>query len=146
MQVLFRKGPGWFNGRYPWHAAGSLHINRNGYGYNTWQVCLVSQMPDVSWLEPGDVPRGFMAPAIIPVGLWTHVVLLFDGTSVALYVDANLNAAFPATRVLDDDSPVLFGADRDTVEHVFFDGVLSDIRIYNRALDNAEIAQLSSPM
>ncbi|MFY0687681.1 MAG: VCBS repeat-containing protein [Cyclobacteriaceae bacterium] len=77
---------------------------------------------------------------LLSAGLWYHIVGVSDGTSKAMYlngvlVDTNDNAW--------NDS----GLSGLTVGDAFaspvsIDGRVDDIRIYNRALDSAEVAQL----
>ncbi len=82
----------------------------------------------------------------VPVGTWHHVAGRYDGTQLAIFVDgalANAHVELPQTYT-DDDANL--GCDIDTgTELGYFQGALADVRLYGRALDDLEIAQLAQP-
>ena len=80
---------------------------------------------------------------------WTHLVGTYDGNTIKLYVDGNLASSYPyvgsisyvgTTNVClgsDADGPVCDGAS-DTI----YEGLLDDVRIYNRTLSPSEVQDL----
>jgi len=69
---------------------------------------------------------------------WSHLAIVFNGTTVKYYVNGalvstqNLSATITAR-----PNPLRMGADADTNQ--FYQGLLDDVRIYNRAQTAAEI-------
>jgi hypothetical protein len=69
---------------------------------------------------------------------WSHLAVVFNGTTVKFYVNGalvsteNLSATITAR-----PNPLRMGADADTSQ--FYQGLLDDVRIYNRAQTAAEI-------
>ncbi|MES2697659.1 MAG: LamG-like jellyroll fold domain-containing protein, partial [Verrucomicrobiota bacterium] len=83
------------------------------------------------------------------LGVWKHVVVTWTGsataTNVKLYVDG-VETAYGTTtnggaaRVPDESSSVFIGSDNTGVRT--FDGVIDDVRIYNRVITVAELAAI----
>ena len=92
--------------------------------------------------------RVVAAANTIPLKRWTYVTMSWDGTSSAtgikFYVDSVETAYASPTdgagsRVLDTSSSSQIG--NNTASRTF-DGIIDDVRIYNRALSANEIKQL----
>jgi hypothetical protein len=81
----------------------------------------------------------------LPVSAWTHVAATFDGASLRLYVNgASVAAASRSGALTTSTENLLIGND---VYGESFQGVLDEIRIYNRALSVSEIqADMSAPV
>lgn len=73
---------------------------------------------------------------------WYHVATVFDGTSVRYYVDgARIDSIATAVAIVPDTRDLTIGADfPGTLE--IFNGDIDDVRIYARALTDADIAEL----
>jgi hypothetical protein len=80
----------------------------------------------------------------VPVGPWHHVAGVFDGTSLALYVDgAFITVAPAASTVMAGDDDVLIGCDVDrATAYAFLIGDIDDVRLYRRALSQDDVAAL----
>ena len=77
-------------------------------------------------------------PTAIPVGAWTHVALTYDGAAVRAYVGGALAASTPAAGTIQTTTAALrIGGNVPYGE--FFNGRIDDVRVYNRALSQAEI-------
>ena len=73
---------------------------------------------------------------------WHHVACTFDGLTMTLYVDAayagSQNSLSP---IAYDNHPFLMGADMNNGAGVnFFNGLIDEVALFNRALSPAEIA------
>ncbi len=80
----------------------------------------------------------------LPLSAWKHVAITWDGESKSLYRDGLLEANTAADIDI-DTSPVYIGCDIDFEVPVYcFDGMLSDVRIYDTALSAADIAAITS--
>jgi len=78
----------------------------------------------------------------IHTGSWYHVVITYDGNISSLYVNNHLVIA-QAETVTHSTSDLFLGRYSDISRTPYWlNGVLDDIRIYNRALDSAEVQSL----
>ena len=103
-----------------------FHVKRESNGQST-----------LGWQNSGAAP----SPSI---GVWEHRVGLWDGKKVKLYVNGKLAAskeglAGPMDNV--SGGNLNFGVGWD-LEGDYFQGDMDDIRIYNRALSEAEVKAL----
>jgi hypothetical protein len=103
-----------------------------------WQICV----------QPAHVYVVIGGAAIsaqpMPLNEWHHVALTWDGAVGSLYVDGLLQSATRTTMDL-ADQPIAIGVDKDYLMPlaVPYPGMLDELRIYNRALDAAEMALLA---
>jgi hypothetical protein len=76
-------------------------------------------------------------------GQWHHVAAVYDGTSMFLYVDGTLDVSQPATGSIAQNSyPVCIGVNAQGpygYPMYFFNGLIDEASIYNRALTASEI-------
>lgn len=76
----------------------------------------------------------------LPVGRWTHVALVKDGTSLRYYLDGKQTAQ--ATLSFDmPELPLLIGGDPSADEYI--SGAIDELRVYNRSLNESEVARLT---
>jgi len=81
-------------------------------------------------------------------GQWHHVAGTYDGASYSLYVDGKLDGSMDASGAIDTWDGYFFcigahykkGDERDPRR--FFDGLIDDVRIYDKALSGSDIRQL----
>ncbi|MEH2313056.1 MAG: LamG-like jellyroll fold domain-containing protein [Nostoc sp.] len=90
----------------------------------------------------GDVYKGLPT-----ADRWVHLVGTYDGSMLRLYVDGVQIGANPVTgNLLVDNNPVTIGAAENYAEGTplgdRFDGLVDEVRIYNRALSATEIMNL----
>ena len=82
-----------------------------------------------------------MSPGFWTTGTWHHIAMTYDGATAKLYADGALVGSITQTYNL-----VLSGAFIGKHLHVsgWWDGAIDDVRIYDRALTQSEIAALAS--
>ena len=116
---------------------------RNG-GYNGEYQLKIKADGKLSFWEYGDKSFGFNLNSIKKVndGNWHHVVAKRDQTGGYLYIDGVLDLkVLKAPKNLNNAISVAIGRDiRDRARS--FDGLIDDVRIYNRALSSQEILDL----
>ncbi len=82
----------------------------------------------------------------LSTGVWTHVAATYDGSTMRLYRDGTEVASMPKTGVLDSSGTVdaAIGNQPTTASGGArpFDGLIDDLRIYSRALSEAEIRRV----
>jgi glucose/arabinose dehydrogenase/chitodextrinase len=90
---------------------------------------------------------GYASGAVAnPVNAWTHVALTYDGSMLRLYVNGVLVVSEAQTGgIQTNTNPLSIGGNGPYGE--FFQGVIDDVRVYNRALSQAEIqADMTVPV
>ena len=77
-------------------------------------------------------------PTASPVNAWTHVALTYDGTTQRLYVNGIQVATRATTGAIQATaSPLWIGGNNPYGE--YFNGLIDEVRIYNRALTQTDI-------
>jgi hypothetical protein len=73
-----------------------------------------------------------------PIGVWSYVAMTYDGSRLRLFVDGHQAASRPTTGpVATARNPLWFGGNHPFGE--FFEGLIDEARVYDRALSDAEI-------
>ena len=82
------------------------------------------------------------------IGAWYHFAGTFDGSTLRVYVDGKLDGEVPNNEpIATSDLDLWIGADDFGRPTDSFPGVLDDVRIYNRALNEREIQEaMSGPL
>ncbi|MFQ6036444.1 MAG: LamG domain-containing protein, partial [Sedimentisphaerales bacterium] len=80
-------------------------------------------------------------------GAWHHVAATYDGTEYNLYVDGRLDASVSATGAIKPGTAYYgcigaFYKKAHGAPRWFFDGLIDDVRIYDRVLSEAEIREI----
>jgi hypothetical protein len=80
------------------------------------------------------------------VGEWSHLAVTYDGTSVRLYVNGSEVSSRQTTGSIRQTSdPLWIGGNEPYGE--YFEGEIDDVRVYDRALDPAEVrTEMSAPL
>jgi glucose/arabinose dehydrogenase/PKD repeat protein len=72
----------------------------------------------------------------LPNGSWSHLAMTYDGTNMRLYVNGALVATRVAAKPKVDGLKLQIGAYKTTN---FYEGLIDEVRVYNRALSATEI-------
>ena len=107
----------------------------------------------VARLETGNIGwafRKFNVPGLsyrdtgvkLPLGRWSHVVVMLDGTAVRTYLNGRLAHTEPNVGDVYNPSsyPVTIGGADSNAD--YFKGVLDELQIFQHGLNDAEIEQL----
>jgi hypothetical protein len=79
--------------------------------------------------------------AAIPVSTWTHVAGTYDGSIARIYINGVLDASQPYTAAINTDAnPLNIGLYGNPT--VFFNGLIDELEIFNRALSSEEVAAI----
>ncbi len=103
--------------------------------------------------EETGIPEGFLAyepfawedveaedPLVAKT--WSHLALTYDGANLRLYVNGELVDTESSPPAQASVGPLLFGGNDD---EEFFRGRLDEVRVYDRALSEGEIADILAP-
>ena len=87
---------------------------------------------------PSAPHRIVSGPTASPVNAWTHVALTYDGATQRLFVNGTQAATRATTGTIQaTDNPLWIGGNSPYGE--YFKGLIDEVRVYNRALTQAEI-------
>ena len=94
----------------------------------------------------GGTTRWVGGPSASPVGSWTHVALTYNGSQLVLYVNGVQAGTLAASGAIQSSSsPLWIGGNQPYGE--YFQGLIDDVRVYNRALSQAEIqTDMATPL
>jgi hypothetical protein len=82
--------------------------------------------------------RSAVGTAALPLNAWSHLATTYDGAAVKLYVNGTLVATTATTGNIPTSTGVLrMGG--NAIWGEWFAGLMDDVRIYNRALTQAQI-------
>jgi Concanavalin A-like lectin/glucanases superfamily len=86
------------------------------------------------------------SPTSLPVGAWSHLAVTYDGAELRLYINGALVASTPETGDISQTTePLSIGGNGPYGE--YFEGLIDEVRIYNRALGPSEIqADMATPV
>ncbi|MGD1042982.1 MAG: GLUG motif-containing protein [Sedimentisphaerales bacterium] len=122
-------------------AFGTLVSNcYSSYYYGTWYT-LFSTSIQLGGSSTGSEYAYVTFKAATTDGSWHHIVYTKDGTNHAVYVDGSLDRSFTSTADISWSVPFYIGR-MSNIYPYFFKGVMDEVRIYNRALNQEEIALL----
>jgi glucose/arabinose dehydrogenase/chitodextrinase len=77
-------------------------------------------------------------PTASPVNAWTYVAFTYDGTTQRLYINGTQVASRATTGVVETtDNPLWIGGNSPYGE--YFNGLIDEVRVYNRALTQADV-------
>jgi len=77
------------------------------------------------------------AEEVLTEDSWSHLALSYDGSDLRLYVNGELEATEPSASAQDSTGPLMLGGTEVLDE--YFDGILDEVRLYNRALTETEV-------
>ncbi|MCK4887048.1 MAG: hypothetical protein KAS96_06640, partial [Planctomycetes bacterium] len=118
-------------------------------GDTSWRLQRYSQGPNVEFscngLFIGPDEKGvyqLYSKTEIDDGKWHHIVGLYDGEKIRIYIDGKLDAEKPAQGKMDlNDCPVYIGENAENMGRGFC-GWIDSVSIYNHALTEDEIQLL----
>ncbi|MCP4545974.1 MAG: SUMF1/EgtB/PvdO family nonheme iron enzyme [bacterium] len=133
---IFATGEGSLSTRY-W---GGIVISKEGeyeiarFANSNIGFAIANDTPGWDWIDTG---------VSIPLYTWAHISITYSVNSATIIVYLNGSQAFstPGTGLIDDFHPVendFMIGNRQRTEQVF-DGMIDDIRVYNRVLSHTEI-------
>jgi hypothetical protein len=84
--------------------------------------------------------------SVVNAGEWQHIALVHDGTTATHYLNGSIVPSTVTSGSMSDPAfnssePVLIGV--ETIKR-YFDGLIDDLRVFNRALTQSEITHLAS--
>jgi hypothetical protein len=119
----------------PANRAWILLLGNEGESSHHWLI------DNAGWSQLGAWSGAQLHPEL-PVGQWSHLAVTFDGTVMRGYVNGISCGAMQARFDL-QGVPLSVGKKPAEAGQDFFNGMVNDVRVYNRALSAAEVAGLA---
>lgn len=116
-----------------------------GKGDSAWAIERQGSTNNLSFTTFAPFPDNLPGTTNVADGQWHHVAAVYDGQTKRLYIDGQLDAQRTYSQsVSTNNIPVRLGFNTEypTGE---YNGLLDDVRMYNRALSQAEVANLMTP-
>ena len=124
-------------------ASGEAFVLSHGGWQERWKISLPPHgKPVFTTNSTGGIKDMDSDSVALPVGAWRHVVMTHDAVGNKLFINGLLKKSIAATGALNKTNQP-FGIGYNPIDGGGnFNGSLDDIKIYNRALSDAEIAAL----
>jgi|GEM_PF-6614926 len=87
-------------------------------------------------------PMPLNGQTILEQGKWYFVASVYDGSKISLYVNGNLDGSTQAQLGETINNEKEFQIGKSNTDNSYFNGVIDEVRIYNRALSADEIQKL----
>jgi hypothetical protein len=111
-------------------------------GNSSWRLQGVAYAKTVNFAANG-LSTDLYGAKNVNDGLWHHVAAVYDGAHIFLYVDGTLDDSTRATGLISlNNYPVCLGKNPDAPHPYYFNGLIDEASVYNRALSAAEIHAL----
>jgi len=99
-------------------------------------ACTGLQVPD------GNPYGGMYGNKAVNDGKWHHVAGVYDSEKMYIYIDSIVDVSQPASgAIATNDQPVFIGENAEMTGR-FWNGLIDDVRVYNYALSEGQIAAL----
>ena len=108
-------------------------------GDDSWRVHRSSSSNNIAWGTNGLSPKDITGSVNVNDGQWHHVAGVYDGAQKHLYVDGNLDASSNSTGKINNSSYNVNIGENAQATGRYWDGLIDDVRVYNRALTQEEI-------
>jgi hypothetical protein len=99
-----------------------------------------------AWIRSGNAAYSTAGTAAVPLNTWTNLAATYGGGTLRLYVNGTLATSRALTVPINiSASPLRIGGNRIWSE--WFAGLIDEVRVYNRALSQAEIqSDMATPL
>ncbi len=111
-------------------------------GDNSWRLHRSSSSNNIAWGTNGLSPKDLTGSVNVNDGQWHHVAGVYDGTQKRLYVDGNLDVSENSTGNINNSSYNVNIGENAEATGRYWDGLIDDVRVYNRALTQEEIQKV----
>ncbi len=117
----------------------------SGDGVNGFSIWMSGSFPNTLALRTNVGSVGYALTGSTPYGVWQHMLVTVASNAVVTWYINGVQSGTPATTGplsgITTSNPLTIG-NRSGATDRTFDGGISDVKIYNRVLTTAEIAQL----
>jgi YVTN family beta-propeller protein len=138
----------WFKRNSMPHRCGGLVTKMMDGDLSAWAVYLNGDRIHVRTDTTSSGQQYLESSTVFSSGVWYHAVFVYDKTNVKLYVNGVLDQTQTAGAVLNgNDYPITLGSAANganlCTDNSHFDGLIDEVKIFNRSLSIAEVGALS---
>jgi hypothetical protein len=121
-------------------------ITHGGFYSNTFELFINADSATIVFITNGTLNTALIAENVTQLwdGNWHHLSATFNGNKKTIYLDGNIIAETEDTGVINSGfwNNMYIGASINSNDTSFFNGSLDEVRFYNFALNDDEIAGL----
>lgn len=131
---------GWIN---PSQVSTAQNVVSKGTTQNSQYVLRLQggSNPRMRFMTKANSLVSMFAPTKIQPNVWTHVAATYDGSFMRLYINGSLDAsAAQSGQMTDSGDPLYISSNRGT--GIYFDGLIDEVYVYDKALTSQEVLQL----
>lgn len=134
-KVIFSKSSKKSSGHY------ELYIGDTHYSNIEGEVRFYA--PNLDDEGTDDIKGEFGSTKSIDNDIYHHVLMTYDGNYITFFIDSNQISQETADGNITEETELFYiGAHPLDSPQMFFEGLIDDLRIYNRVLDESEIKEL----
>jgi hypothetical protein len=113
-------------------------------GDSSWRIARNSETNGLQWRCNGPTPT-FRINGVVNVndGEWHHAAGTYDGATAQLYVDGKLDGTMATAGLIAKNTQKVFLGGNSEQTARLWKGAIDEVRIYNRALTEAEVRYLA---
>jgi RHS repeat-associated protein len=94
--------------------------------------------PPAGYAPMGGIAESIVGSSLLPLDQWSHIAVTFDEMAFRLFVDGFATSRqAPTGEMVAGTAPLSIGGEAAAEE--WFDGVIDEVRIYDRALSKSEV-------
>jgi hypothetical protein len=113
-------------------------------GDSSWRIARNGTGNNIQWRCNGPTPSLEVdSQANVNDGQWHHLAGTYDGATARLYVDGALDGSMAATGAISKNTASVYISGNSEKTSRLWAGSIDDVRIYNRALTDAEVRLLA---
>jgi len=112
-------------------------------GDSSWRLHRSGTSNNIAWGTAGLTPLDLTGSTNVNDGQWHHIGAVYNGAQKCLYVDGNLDVSSDSTGSISTNTYNVYIGDNAEATGRYWCGLIDDLRIYSRALSQAEIASLA---
>lgn len=132
--------------RQGWSTVIAKERGGNNVGYVLYASAGTDEPPQGSIVTASD-DIGARDRKLLPLNTWSHLVTTYDGAQLRLYVNGSLVSSTAVTGAINTSSNPLRIGGNTVFSDEYFRGLIDEVRIYNRSLNEAEIQyNISTPV
>jgi hypothetical protein len=115
------------------------------YGYEKYPSYVLEMQPDGQTAQfcifnSTGARSDAVSSVTIPIGEWAYIVGTYDGHTVKIYVNGVLVGTSELCGPINvENQPVLIGAHTAWWDRNWFNGIIDEVKVYNRALSAEEV-------
>ncbi|HEY7090888.1 MAG TPA: N,N-dimethylformamidase beta subunit family domain-containing protein, partial [Tepidisphaeraceae bacterium] len=105
-----------------------------------------ADQPPIGFVHVSSSDSAAQATSILSVGTWSHLAATYDGTNLMLYVNGSLVSTQAVNgNIMTSSNALRIGG--NSIWGEYFNGLIDQVRVYNRALNQGEVrADMSTPV